>query len=62
VAHRIAGFLGIVFRLELRTESTVSATGTVLFSDEKLGKYLPNWSVELNLSQSLCRHLYERRF
>jgi hypothetical protein len=43
VAHRFAGFLGVVLRLEFRTEPTVSATGTVVFSDEKLGRYLPNW-------------------
>lgn len=43
MARWIAGFLGIVPRLELRTESTVSATGTLLFSYEKMGRYLPNW-------------------
>ena len=43
MAYLIAGFLGIVSRLELRTESTVLVTGTVLISDEKMGRYLPNW-------------------
>jgi hypothetical protein len=48
VAHRIAGFLGVVTRLKLRTESTVSATGTLLFSDD-MGRYVPNWVGRIKL-------------
>jgi len=49
MAHRIAGFLGIVPLLELRTESMDSATGTVLFSVEKMGRYLSNWVGRIKL-------------
>ena len=60
MAHRIAGFLGIVPRLELRTESTISATGTVLFSDEKMGRYLSNWVgriklIPITVSSPICQ-------
>jgi hypothetical protein len=43
MARRFDGFLRVVFRLEFITEPMVPATGTVLFSDEKMGRYLPNW-------------------
>lgn len=42
MARRFAGFLRVVLRLEFRTEPKVSATGTVLFSDENMGRCLPN--------------------
>jgi hypothetical protein len=35
--------------LELRTESTLSAVGTVLFSDETMRRYLPNWVGRIKL-------------